>query len=37
MKVSTSFMFDRATERMGTIQNKLSTTQAQLAESKQVM
>ena len=29
MKISTSFLFDRATERMSTIQNKLATTQAQ--------
>ena len=32
MKISTSFLFDRATERMSTIQNKLATTQAQMAE-----
>lgn len=37
MKVSTSFLFDRATERMSTIQNRLSTTQAQLAVSKQIL
>ncbi len=37
MKVSTSFLFDRATERMATIQNRLSTTQAQLAVSKQIL
>jgi len=37
MKISTSFLFDRATERMSTIQNKLATTQAQLAVSKQVL
>lgn len=37
MKISTSFLFDRATERMSTIQNKLATTQAQLAESKQIL
>lgn len=37
MKISTSFLFDRATERMSIIQNKLSTTQAQLAVSKQIL
>lgn len=37
MKISTSFLFDRATERMSTIQNKLATTQAQLSVSKQVL
>ena len=37
MKISTSFLFDRATERMSTIQNKLATTQAQMAESKQIL
>ncbi len=37
MKISTSFLFDRATERMSKIQNKLATTQAQLAESKQIL
>ena len=37
MKISTSFLFDRATERMSTIQNKLATTQAQLTVSKQVL
>ncbi len=37
MKISTSFLFDRATERMSTIQNKLATTQAQLAVSKQIL
>lgn len=37
MKISTSFLFDRATDRMSTIQNKLATTQAQLAESKQIL
>ena len=31
MKVSTAFLFDRATERMSTIQNRLATTQAQMA------
>jgi flagellar hook-associated protein 3 FlgL len=37
MKVSTSFLFDRATERMSNIQNRLATTQAQMAESKQIL
>ena len=37
MKISTSFLFDRATERMSGIQNKLATTQAQLATGKQVL
>lgn len=37
MKISTSFLFDRATERMSTIQNRLATTQAQMAESKQIL
>lgn len=37
MKISTSFLFDRATERMSAIQNKLATTQAQLAVSKQIL
>lgn len=37
MKISTSFLFDRATDRMSTIQNKLATTQAQLSVSKQIL
>lgn len=37
MKISTSFLFDRATERMSNIQNRLATTQAQMAESKQIL
>jgi flagellar hook-associated protein 3 FlgL len=37
MKVSTSFLFDQATDRMSTIQGRLSRTQAQLAESKQIL
>ena len=37
MKISTSFLFDRTTSRMSTIQNKLATTQAQLSVSKQVL
>jgi flagellar hook-associated protein 3 FlgL len=37
MKISTSFLFDRATDRMGKIQNRLATTQAQMAESKQIL
>lgn len=37
MKISTSFLFDRATERMSKLQNQLATTQAQMSESKQVL
>jgi flagellar hook-associated protein 3 FlgL len=37
MKISTSFLFDRATDRMSKIQNRLATTQAQMAESKQIL
>lgn len=37
MKISTSFLFDRATERMSTIQSKLATTQSQLAVGKQIL
>jgi flagellar hook-associated protein 3 FlgL len=37
LKISTSYMFDRATERMSNAQGRLSHTQAQLAESKQVL
>ena len=37
LKISTSFMFDRATESMTTAQGRLSHTQAQLAASKQVL
>jgi flagellar hook-associated protein 3 FlgL len=37
MKISTSFLFDRATERMSTVQNKLAKTQAQMAVSKQIL
>ncbi len=37
MKISTSFLFDRATERMSQIQNRLATTQAQLSVSKQIL
>ena len=37
MKVSTSYLFDRATERMSNLQNQLSTTQAQMAVSKQIL
>lgn len=37
MKISTAFLFDRATERMSTIQNKLATTQAQMAVGKQIL
>lgn len=37
MKISTTFLFDRATERMGDLQNRLATTQAQLAAAKQIL
>ncbi|MEY3675222.1 MAG: Flagellar hook-associated protein 3, partial [Pseudomonadota bacterium] len=37
MKISTSFLFDRATERMSVTQNKLAATQAQLAVGKQIL
>lgn len=37
MKISTSFLFDRATERMGNLQSRLATTQAQLASTKQIL
>lgn len=37
MTISTSLLFDRATERMTALQNRLATTQAQLTESKQVL
>lgn len=37
MKISTSFLFDRATNRMSTLQNQLATTQAQLSVSKQIL
>jgi flagellar hook-associated protein 3 FlgL len=37
MKVSTSYLFDQATDRMSIIQNRLAKTQAQMAETKQVL
>ena len=37
MKVSTSYLFDRATQRMSNLQNQLATTQAQMAASKQIL
>ena len=37
MNVSTAYLFDRATERMSTLQNQLATTQAQLSTAKQVL
>ena len=37
MKISTSFLFDRATSQMSTVQNKLSTAQAQMSQGKQVI
>ena len=37
MKVSTSYLFDQATDRMSVIQNRLAKTQAQMAETKQIL
>ena len=37
MKVSTSYLFDQATDRMSMIQNRLAKTQSQMAETKQVL
>ncbi len=37
MKISTSLLFDRATERMTALQNRLATTQAQMTEGKKVL
>jgi flagellar hook-associated protein 3 FlgL len=37
MKISTSYLFDRATERMSALQSRLATTQAQLSASKQIL
>jgi flagellar hook-associated protein 3 FlgL len=37
MQISTSLLFDRATSRMGALQNSLATSQAQLANGKQVI
>lgn len=37
MKVSTSYLFDQATDRMSMIQNRLAKTQAQMAETKQIL
>lgn len=37
MNVSTAYLFDRATDRMSALQNKLATTQAQLSTAKQVL
>lgn len=37
MKVSTSYLFDRATENLQSLQDRLSTTQAQMAATKQVL
>jgi flagellar hook-associated protein 3 FlgL len=37
MNVSTAYLFDRATDRMSTLQNQLATTQAQLSTAKQVL
>jgi flagellar hook-associated protein 3 FlgL len=36
-KVSTSFLFDSATDRMSALQKRLATTQSQMAEGKQVL
>ena len=37
MKISTSFMFDRAIERITDQQNQLSTSQAQMAQGKRII
>lgn len=37
MKISTNALFDRATQQMGTVQNSLAKSQAQLAAGKQVI
>lgn len=37
MKISTNYLFDRATQQMGTAQANLSKTQAQIAAAKQVL
>lgn len=37
MKVSTSYLFDRATENLQSLQDRLATTQAQMAATKQVL
>lgn len=36
-KVSTSFLFDSATERMSNLQKRLATTQSQMSEGKQIL
>ena len=37
MQISTSYLFDRATTQMGTVQSDLAKTQAQIAARKQVL
>jgi flagellar hook-associated protein 3 FlgL len=37
MKISTSLLFDRATERMSAVQNRVSTAQAQMSEAKKIL
>jgi len=37
MKISTAFLFDRATSQMSTVQNRLAKAQAQMAQGKQVI
>lgn len=37
MKVSSAYLFNRAVEQMGTVQEKLSKTQAQMSQGKQVI
>jgi flagellar hook-associated protein 3 FlgL len=37
MKISTQLLFDRASEQMSAVQNKLAQSQAQLAQGKQVL
>ena len=36
MKISTSYFFDRATQQLSTAQNRVATTQAQMATGKQL-
>ena len=37
MKISTNYLFDRATQQMGTVQSDLAKSQAQLASGKQIV
>lgn len=36
-KISTSYLFERATQRMTALQSRVATSQAQMAESKQIL